>query len=99
MEITSDLVVLIIYIIINIITFIMMGYDKLMAKRESWRISEKALIISAFAMGALGSFIGSYVFHHKTQKTKFNILLPVALIFNVVIIILAVKAGIWYLPF
>ena len=67
----------------NIITFAMMGIDKYRAERKKWRISEKALLFSAFLMGAAGSLAGSRVFHHKTKKTKFRICLPLALAVNI----------------
>ncbi len=62
----------------NAVTFIMMGADKLFAKKDMWRVRESTLIISAFAMGGIGAFLGSRVFRHKTRKTKFVVLLPVA---------------------
>ncbi len=75
----------------NVITFIMMAIDKYKSTHDKWRIREQTLLSAAFAMGGFGSFIGSIVFHHKTRKWKFRILLPVALIFNLSVIFL-----IWY---
>lgn len=66
----------------NLITFCMMGIDKRRAIADKSRISEKTLLTAAFAMGALGAVIGAAVFHHKTQKLKFKILLPVGVIVN-----------------
>jgi uncharacterized membrane protein YsdA (DUF1294 family) len=79
-----------IYILIawNIITFSLMAIDKYKAVRGKWRISESALLTSAFAMGSFGSLLGSIVFHHKTKKWKFRILLPVSLLFNLSVIFL-----------
>lgn len=75
----------------NIITFFIMAIDKYKAVKGKWRISESALLTVAFAMGGIGSFLGSVVFRHKTRKWKFRILLPVALLFNLSVIFL-----IWY---
>lgn len=82
-----------IYILIgwNIVTLIMMAIDKYKSIHGKWRISEQVLLTSAFAMGGLGSAIGSVVFHHKTRKWKFRILLPIALLFNISVVFL-----IWY---
>ena len=82
-----------IYILIiwNIGTFILMAVDKFKATHGKWRISEQALLTTAFAMGGIGSLLGSIVFRHKTRKWKFRILLPVALLFNLSVIFL-----IWY---
>mgnify|MGYP002537828087 CR=1 FL=1 len=52
----------------NLITFGMMGIDKYKAEHGKWRVSEKALLLSAFLMGAVGSLAGSRIFHHKTKK-------------------------------
>ena len=68
----------------NLITFGMMGIDKYTAEHGKWRVSEKALLLSAFLMGAVGSLAGSRIFHHKTKKLKFRICLPLALAVNAV---------------
>lgn len=70
----------------NLITFAMMGVDKAKAKKNKQRISEKTLILSSFIMGALGIAAGSLVFHHKTRKIKFQILIPMSIIVNIALI-------------
>jgi len=75
-------IVILVWAAWNIFTFTLMGIDKLLAKMHKWRISEATLLGTAFCMGAVGSIAGSKVFHHKTQKKKFRIGLPAALIFN-----------------
>lgn len=74
------------YGIWNFITFSQFGIDKAKAKGNKWRIKESTLIWCAFMMGAVGSCLGSKVFHHKTQKAKFKILLPVALVLNLLLL-------------
>ncbi|MHC1723404.1 MAG: DUF1294 domain-containing protein [Aminipila sp.] len=71
-----------IYIIWNIITFAIMGVDKYKAQHNKWRISETTLLFTAFFMGGVGSLIGSHAFRHKTQKTKFILLLPISVLCN-----------------
>jgi len=85
-----------IYILIgwNLIPFLLMAVDKYKAAHGKWRISEQVLLTAAFAMGGIGSFLGSVVFRHKTRKWKFRILLPVALLFNLSVIFL-----VWYYIF
>ena len=68
-----------------------MGVDKLIAKMDGWRVSEATLLGTAFCMGAVGSFLGSRVFHHKTLKKKFRIGLPLALLVNAAVVVV-----IWY---
>lgn len=76
----------ILYIILawNLIVFAMMGIDKWKAIKNKRRISEFTLLLSSFAMGAIGGLAGMAVFHHKTKKAKFLILVPLALIINLV---------------
>ena len=75
------------YLIIwNVIVFLTYGIDKLKAIKNGWRISEKALLMMAFCMGGVGAYLGMQTFRHKTKKLKFNILVPLAVIFNIAII-------------
>jgi len=70
----------------NIITFLMMAIDKLKAKADKRRISEKTLLVSSFLMGAAGIAVGGLVCHHKTRKLKFQVLVPLSIVFNVAVI-------------
>ena len=78
------------WLIWNLFTFLQMGMDKRKAVREKQRISEKTLLLSAFFMGAVGSGAGMLVFHHKTKKWKFRILVPLALAVNLAVICIGI---------
>ena len=65
------------YVFINIVAFAMYGADKYFAKKDMWRISEKALLGIAAIGGAFGAFLGMETFRHKTKHAKFNVLVPV----------------------
>ncbi|MBK5471690.1 DUF1294 domain-containing protein [Bacillus sp. TH19] len=71
------------FIIINVIAFSMMGIDKRKAKKKQWRTPESTLFLSAVAGGAVGAWIGMYMFHHKTHKGKFVFGIPVLVIITV----------------
>ncbi|MCL2401273.1 MAG: DUF1294 domain-containing protein [Oscillospiraceae bacterium] len=73
----------------NIIVFCMYGIDKYKAKHNRQRISEKALLLVAAAMGGLGALLGMCAFRHKTKHIKFKIGVPLLLIINIAIVILA----------
>lgn len=80
--------ILILYlIIINIISMSMFYIDKQRAVKHQWRISESALLLSAFIGGSLGAAAGMKLFRHKTKHPKFYILIPVFLIIHILIII------------
>ncbi|WP_318641792.1 DUF1294 domain-containing protein [Flavobacterium ardleyense] len=58
---------------INIFAFLLMGYDKKLAKTRKRRISEKALLTSAMVGGSIGSGIGMLYYRHKTSKNSYLI--------------------------
>ena len=53
--------------VINIVTFLVYGIDKIKAKQGSWRISEATLLIFAVIGGSIGALLGMQVWHHKTM--------------------------------
>lgn len=73
-------------VLINIITFALYAIDKLNAKMDSWRISERMLMLFAVAGGSVGALLGMYICRHKTRKPKFKFGIPVILIIQIVII-------------
>ena len=68
---------------VNIITLLLFGIDKLKAKGNRYRISERFLILFCFAGGGLGGFIGMYLFTHKVKKWYFNLLVPISIALTV----------------
>ena len=58
-------------LIMNIITFLAFGIDKLKAVKGKWRISESTLLLLSLCFGSVGQLAGMKVFHHKTQKWYF----------------------------
>jgi uncharacterized membrane protein YsdA (DUF1294 family) len=73
-------------IVINIVTFLVYGMDKLKAKQGSWRISEATLLILAIICGSIGALLGMKVWRHKTQHKKFKYGVPAILIIQIIII-------------
>ncbi len=58
-------------IAVNVFTFSLMGVDKNLARNRQWRISERTLFLVSFLGGSVGTWLGMYLFHHKTRKEKF----------------------------
>lgn len=56
---------------INIINFLLFGYDKFQAKRGGWRIPEKVLLGLSIFGGGIGGLAGMLMFRHKTRKNIF----------------------------
>lgn len=61
-------------VFINMLSFLLYGFDKLLAKKKKFRISEKLLLFISIMGGPYGAILGSNIFKHKTKKLKFNIL-------------------------
>jgi len=78
------------FLIINVVSFAAYGIDKSKAKNGEWRIPEATLLLMGFIGGAIGSFAGMKIFHHKTKKAKFRILVPVFMVLNVAAVVFAV---------
>lgn len=64
-------IILIYLAAVNLAAFIVYGWDKRLAVRERYRISEKTLILLALFGGFIGSLAAMHLFHHKTRKKKF----------------------------
>lgn len=73
-------------LISNLFSFILYLIDKKKAIHHKNRISENSLLISSFLFGSLGSILSMLIFHHKTKKLKFKILVPLFLIIQILFI-------------
>lgn len=73
--------------VVNVITFIIYGIDKLKAKEHWWRISEFTLLLLAIVGGSVGAWFGMKFFHHKTLHKKFKYGVPVIFFLQVAAII------------
>lgn len=76
-------------LIMNLISFILFGVDKKRARCHRYRIPEAVLFIAALLGGAFGGIISMNVFHHKTNKTKFSVGMPLILLIHIVMIVAA----------
>lgn len=74
-------------LVINVVTFFVMGIDKWKAKRGSWRIQESALFTFVLFGGGIGGIMGMYFFHHKTKKLKFKFGFPAITILEIAMLV------------
>jgi uncharacterized membrane protein YsdA (DUF1294 family) len=65
-----------ILIIINLIAFVISGFDKHKARHKRHRISEKTLFLLGIIGGCPGLYISFLVFRHKTRHFRFMIGIP-----------------------
>lgn len=74
-------------LIINVITFIVYGMDKLFAIKNKSRIKIFSLLFLAFIGGTIGGFATMKLFRHKINKDYFRVGLPLIFIMHIVILI------------
>ena len=67
-------------LLINAAAFVLMLVDKVKAKKNRWRISERTLMLSAALGGSVGALLGMYTFRHKTRHIKFTLGVPAILL-------------------
>lgn len=75
-----------IYILLNVYTFLLMRRDKALARKKRWRIPEARFFTLALLGGALGIWFGMRVFHHKTKHKQFVYGIPLAFLIHWVVI-------------
>ena len=84
-------VILIYFFIINIIGFLLIGYDKKMAVANKYRIAEKTLLLIVFFGGIIGSGLAMLFFRHKTSKISYLFKFFGVIIFQILVLILSYK--------
>lgn len=77
--------VLLIYIVLNLISFVSFVWDKHKAKEGSWRTKESTLLLTAL-FGPFGAVAGMKLARHKTRKPKFK-LVYVFLVLHIILIV------------
>ena len=59
------------FLILNGIAFMLIAYDKHLAKSQKQRISERTLLSFVFFGGTVGSGLAMLIFRHKTSKISY----------------------------
>ena len=89
--------ILLIYLaVVNILTIIVFGVDKMNAKYNRQRVRIVTLLGLAFIGGSVGALIGMYGFHHKTKKAYFTVGVPLILLMQVVVLFYVMNMGIFF---
>jgi uncharacterized membrane protein YsdA (DUF1294 family) len=73
-------------VVINSISFLLMGFDKLGARVKSERVPELVFSLIALGGGFLGILFGMLASHHKVSKVSFQFKMLVAAVLGVVIL-------------
>ena len=78
-----------VWLVINLITFILYGVDKRRAKRGQWRIPEKTLLTGTWLLGGVGAWLAMRIFRHKTKHIAFQVSAPVGAVLSLALMLLA----------
>ena len=70
----------------NLVVFLVYGLDKGKARKGSYRISEKTLLLMTYVGGGLGAWAGGSHFRHKTQKKYFQLAWAVGVLIDALLI-------------
>ena len=80
---------LIYLILMNAFAALLMHGDKMRARKKQRRMPEAFLFIIALMGGSLGIWLGMYLCRHKTRHRKFVLGIPLILILQIILILLA----------
>lgn len=59
------------FILLNLITFGLFGFDKFLAQTNRQRIREKTLLTFVIVGGSVGALFAQKLFRHKTRKFRY----------------------------
>ena len=82
-------------IALNVATFLLFGFDKLIAGSRAERVPEKLLQTTAVLGSPVGALVAMNLFHHKTRKTPFQFTLAISFLIEGVIIFLLLYKFPW----
>lgn len=83
-------VLLIYFLVINVLEFIIAGFDKFRAIKQRRRIPENTLFFLAFIGGSIGLLAAMILFTHKTSKSSFIVKFAAIVLIQLLIIYLKV---------
>lgn len=73
-------------LVINIVTLVLFGIDKIHAVEHRSRIRIITLLGLAFFGGSLGALVAMYAFRHKTRKDYFSVGIPLIIVMQIIVI-------------
>ena len=84
------------YLIISILTLMLFGLDKFLAKVQWKRIPERWFHTLALLGGFPGGFLGIWLFHHKSKNQKFRYVLIASLILHAILLVVIIARLKWF---
>ena len=81
----TAIALLVVFLLLNVVTFCLFWWDKDAARNGDWRVSEAHLLQLAFLGGSLGAVAAQRLLRHKTRKEPFRTYLMAILILHAVL--------------
>ncbi|MGN0982198.1 MAG: DUF1294 domain-containing protein [Candidatus Limivicinus sp.] len=79
--------------VMSLVSFLVMGSDKLRAKQGARRVPEARLFLLALLGGGIGGFLGMCVFRHKTRHLHFVIGFPLIALAQILAALYLLRMG------
>lgn len=79
------------FLLINVLTMLIYGADKLAARKGMSRVPEATLLVFGVTGGWPGAIVGQQLFRHKTQKQPFK-----TYFFLSIVVSIAVMAAVYH---
>lgn len=79
------------FLLINMLTLVMYGADKMAARKGMRRVPEATLLVFGVTGGWPGAIVGQQLFRHKTQKQPFK-----TYFFLSIVVSIAVMAAVYH---
>lgn len=73
--------------VMNLAGLAVMYQDKQKAIRGQWRIPEKTLFAVSLLGGSVGTWLGMYLFHHKTKHWYFVVGMPCIVLLHAILLV------------
>ena len=72
-------------LLINVLTMVMYGADKMAARKGMRRVPEATLLVFGVTGGWPGAIVGQQLFRHKTQKQPFKTYFFISVIVSITV--------------
>ena len=82
------LLMAVIVVAMNVLSFVLMAMDKEAAKKGKWRVPEKTLFLVTACFGGLGGVLGMQLLRHKTKHWYFKLFFPLFLVLQIAALVL-----------
>ena len=81
------ILVVVALVVLNVISFGLMAYDKRCARQGKWRVPERRLFRATACFGGLGGVLGMKLLRHKTRHWYFKAFFPTLLIIQIALLV------------